>query len=69
MRHPPPRARLRALRFAYRRTRHRRHQRGQALVELAIVSIVLVFLLAAVVDFGRLFYAQITVENSARAGA
>ncbi|HEX5825767.1 MAG TPA: TadE/TadG family type IV pilus assembly protein [Candidatus Limnocylindrales bacterium] len=48
---------------------HRARRRGQALVEFAIVSIVMLLLLATVADFGRLFYAQITVENEARAGA
>ena len=38
-------------------------------MEFAIVSIVMLLLLATVADFGRLFYAQITVENEARAGA
>lgn len=48
---------------------NRVRRRGQALVEFAIVSIVMLLLLATVADFGRLFYAQITVENQARAGA
>ncbi len=61
-----PRVRLRALRSGVPRTQH---SRGQALVELAVVSVVLLLLLATVIDFGRLFYTQITVENSARAGA
>lgn len=38
-------------------------------MEFAIVSIVMLLLLATVADFGRLFYSQITVENEARAGA
>jgi hypothetical protein len=42
---------------------------GQALVEFCLVSIVMILILATVADFGRLFYAQITVENAARAGA
>ena len=55
----------------HRTTRLRRSKdrhRGQALVEFAIVSIVMVLILATVADFGRLFYSQITVENAARAG-
>ena len=47
----------------------RRPSRGQALVEFALISIVMLLMLATVVDFGRLFYTQITVENAARAGA
>lgn len=53
-----------------RARRHlRRLTRGQALVEMAIVSLVLLLLFATVLDFGRLFYSQITVENAARAGS
>jgi Flp pilus assembly protein TadG len=66
MRFKRPRVRLRALGSEATRTHH---SRGQALVELAIVSVALLLLLATVADFGRLFYTQITVENSARAGA
>ena len=58
----------RSLRGAHLR-HNRARRRGQALVEFAIVSIVMLLLLATVADFGRLFYAQITVENEARAGA
>jgi Flp pilus assembly protein TadG len=58
----------RSLRAAHLR-HNRARRRGQALVEFAIVSIVMLLLLATVADFGRLFYAQITVENEARAGA
>jgi Flp pilus assembly protein TadG len=58
----------RSLRAAHRRQGQAR-RRGQALVEFAIVSIVMLLLLATVADFGRLFYSQITVENEARAGA
>jgi Flp pilus assembly protein TadG len=45
-----------------------RNQRGQSLVEFAFVSVMLLLLTATVIDFGRLFYTQITVENAARAG-
>jgi Flp pilus assembly protein TadG len=69
MRHSPPRARLRALRSESSRTRHRLHHRGQALVELAIILPVILLLVVAAVDLGRLFYAQIAVENAAREGA
>jgi Flp pilus assembly protein TadG len=43
--------------------------RGQALVELALVTPVLMVLLLGAVDLGRLFYAKITVTNAAREGA
>ena len=53
----------------FQRWRRRRHpSRGQALVEMALVSVVLLLLLATVIDFGRLFYAQVSSENTARAG-
>jgi Flp pilus assembly protein TadG len=51
----------------------RRHMhslsRGQALVELALVTPVLLLLLLAAIDLGRVFYAEIAVSNSARAAA
>ena len=43
--------------------------RGQALVELALVTPILLLLLLGAIDLGRLFYAQITVANAAREGA
>ena len=43
--------------------------RGQALVELALILPLMVILLAAALDLGRLFYSTITVTNSAREGA
>ena len=68
MRHPPPRVRLRARRLVSPRPHHR-HPRGQALVELAIILPVLLLLVVAAIDLGRLFYAQIAVEGAAREGA
>jgi Flp pilus assembly protein TadG len=59
---------MRSRRAAFLRHKPTR-RRGQALVEFAIVSILMVLILATVADFGRLFYAQITVENAARSGA
>lgn len=47
----------------------RRKSSGQALVELSIISIVMLLLFGTVLDFGRLFYSQITIENTTRAGA
>lgn len=55
--------------FILPRRSSRRKSSGQALVELAVISIVMLLLFGTVLDFGRLFYAQITVENTARAGA
>lgn len=42
---------------------------GQALVELGLLFVLIVFLVVAVVDFARLFHAQITITNAAREGA
>ena len=47
----------------------RRRERGQSLVETAIVFPILLLLLAAVVDFGRAFDAYIVLTNAAREGA
>ena len=38
-------------------------------MELAIILPVMLLLAVAAIDLGRLFYAQITVENAAREGA
>jgi Flp pilus assembly protein TadG len=51
------------------RRRLRGRTAGQALVELAIILPVLLLLTLAALDLGRLFFARITVENSAREGA
>jgi Flp pilus assembly protein TadG len=53
-----------------RRTRTLRYKRkGQALVELALASLLLALLLAAAIDFGRAFYTAVVVENMAGEGA
>jgi Flp pilus assembly protein TadG len=67
MKPPDPRVRVRAPRSVRPRPHH--HSRGQALVELAIILPVMLLLAVAAIDLGRLFYAQITVENAAREGA
>ena len=47
----------------------RRRERGQSLVETAIVVPILLLLVAAVVDFGRIFDAYIVLTNAVREGA
>ncbi len=47
----------------------RRHRRGVAVVELAVVLPLLAFLFVIAVDFGRLFYYSVTITNCARNGA
>jgi len=46
-----------------------RGERGAAAAEMALVSIVLILILAAIVDVGRAFNNYITITNVAREGA
>ncbi|HSR31116.1 MAG TPA: TadE family protein [Anaerolineae bacterium] len=46
-----------------------RRERGQSLVETAVVFPILLLLVAAVVDFGRAFDAYIVLTNAVREGA
>jgi Flp pilus assembly protein TadG len=52
---------------AGRRRAHR--SRGQALLELALISPVVLLLVGGGIDLGRLFYAKITIADAAREGA
>ena len=47
----------------------RKTERGQALVEFAIVSIVLLLILFLIIEVSRVLWAWITVQNAAREGA
>jgi Flp pilus assembly protein TadG len=53
--------------------RYRRHidraSQGQARAEFALISVVLLIIFGTALDLGRVFYADITIENAARAGA
>ncbi len=51
------------------RLRRRRRSRGQSLVEFALILPLMMVLLAAVLDLGRVFYATISLNNAAREGA
>lgn len=51
-----------------RRHRHSR-SRGQGLVELALLTPLMIFMLMITVDFARAYSAYIEVSNAARAGA
>ena len=44
-------------------------ERGQAMVEFALVLPVLLTLLCGIIDFGWIYYNQITLNNAAREGA
>jgi len=46
----------------------RRGARGQSAVELTLILPVIVLILLAAADFGRLFYLSVAVNNAARAG-
>jgi Flp pilus assembly protein TadG len=46
-----------------------RSERGQSLVELALVLPLLILLLSGMVDLGRAFYGYISITNGAREGA
>lgn len=48
---------------------HRRQGRGQSLVEVALLLPVLIIIMAAVVDLGRVLDASIVLANAARTGA
>lgn len=47
----------------------RRRERGQAMVEFALILPVLLALLCGIIDFGWLYYNQLTLTNAAREGA
>jgi len=66
-----PRAPSRAARSTNlsRRARTSRGQHAQALVEFALILPVFLFLLVMAIDFGRLFYTYIQINNAAREGA
>jgi Flp pilus assembly protein TadG len=51
------------------RAHHRNRSLGQSLVEFALVLPVFLLFFAAVLDLGRVFYANITLNNAAREGA
>lgn len=43
--------------------------RGQSAVEFAMIASIVLIVLLAVADFGRMFYVSIALNNAARAGA
>ena len=50
-------------------SRSRPHTRGQALVEFALALPVMIFVLLIAIDFGRVFFSYIEVNNAAREAA
>ena len=50
--------------------RHRaQHSRGQAMVEIALVVPLLILLLVFAIDFGRVFFGWVGLQNAVRIGA
>ena len=47
----------------------RRRERGQGLVELALITPVFLILALGVFDYGRVYFAYVSVTNGARTGA
>lgn len=46
-----------------------KNDKGQATVELAFALVIFMVLLFAIVDFGRIFHAYLTLEHASREGA
>lgn len=46
-----------------------KHEKGQSLVEFALVIPVFLLLLLGVIDFGRVFHAYLTLDHAGREGA
>lgn len=57
------------MRNILRRIRRNGSDRGAAAVELALVLPILLLLICGIVDFGRLYFTQITLTDGAREGA
>lgn len=51
------------------RGERRRGERGQAVVEFAVVLPLLVLLLLGIMEFGRVIHSLLTIQNAAREGA
>lgn len=47
----------------------RKNDSGQGLVEFALVASLFIFFLFAIVDFGYLFYAEVTLQDAVRTAA
>ncbi len=49
--------------------RRRKHEKGQSLLEFALLLPILLLILAGVLDLGRLYYAYVAVTDAAAEGA
>ena len=52
-----------------RKRTHRRGELAQSMVEFALAAPFLLLLMLGVIDFGRVYFAYVSVTNSARTGA
>lgn len=57
------------LRYRCKRRNHQAGRRGAAVVELAILLPLLLFLFVLAIDWARIFYFSLTLQNCARNGA
>ncbi len=56
--------------FRYQqRKQKRKQQRGQSMVEIAFLLPILLILLSGLIDFGRVYYALVALNDSAEEGA
>ena len=46
-----------------------KNERGQNMIEMALVLPILLLLLFGIIEFGRIFYSFLSINNGARAGA
>ena len=51
------------------RTRQRNEQKGQALVETALMILIILLLMMGIIEFGFIFFAYVRVANATREGA
>ena len=51
------------------RSNDKKSERGQALVEFALLAPILVLLVLGIIQFGIIFYGQVTITAAAREGA
>ena len=49
--------------------RFRKNQKGQTLVEFALILPIIIIILFGITEFGRAFYSYIVITNAAREGA
>jgi Flp pilus assembly protein TadG len=57
------------MKLFFSRLSHRRSERGQSMVEMALMMTVLLVVLSAVLDLGRGFFSFIAIQNAAAEGA